>query len=157
MAMHIIVAMTKERVIGKDGSLPWKIAEDMKLFRETTANKTVIMGKKTWFSLPQEHRPLPDRVNIIVSSTLPEQNGAMVCRTVQEAVDAARKQGEEVYCIGGAQLYAAMLPMAQLLHISWVKKSYGGDTYFPKIDFSLWKVRETKEFDEFTYKMYVRR
>ena len=155
MAIHIIVAMTKDRVMGKDGAIPWHIAEDAKLFRELTTNSAVIMGKNTWLSLPERFRPLPNRVNIVVSSKLTEQKGAIVCKSVKDAVAVARGTGSEVYCMGGAQLYAEMLPLTQVLHISWVKKSYEGDIHFPELDLSKWKEEETREFAEFTYKRYA--
>jgi len=148
--------MTKDRIIGKDGSIPWKITEDMALFRELTIGSTVIMGRKTWISIPERNRPLSRRVNIIVSSTLPEQKGAIVCKSVEESFEVARSYDNDVFCIGGAKLYAAMLPFADELHISWVKDSYEGDTRFPRVNFSQWKEQETKDFEEFTYKRYVR-
>ena len=157
MRTHIIVAMTKDRVIGKNGTLPWHIHDDAKLFKDLTSDNTVIMGRNTWLSLPDKYKPLPNRVNIIVSSTLPGQKGAIVCKTIEEAFEVARGYGNDVFCIGGAQLYAAMLPLADALHISWIKGSYDGDTYFPKIDFSLWEEQEAKDFDGFTYRRYARK
>ncbi len=157
MTINIIVAMTKDRVIGKDGTVPWKISEDMKLFKELTTNKVVIMGKNTWNSLPEKFRPLPERTNIIVSNTLPGQKGAIVCRTVHQAIETARGYNGDIYCIGGAQLYGAMLPIADVLHISWIIKPYKGDTYFPEINFKEWKEEEKKEFKEFIYSRYIRK
>ena len=157
MTINIIVAMTKGRVIGKDNSLPWDILEEKKLFRELTKNKAVVMGRNTWLSIPEKHRPLSDRINIIVSRTLPEQRGAIVCKSVEEAVGRANRLGKEVYCIGGAQIYAAMLPMTQFLHISWIKKTYEGDAYFPDINFNDWQEQGTRDFAEFTYKRYTRK
>ena len=113
------------------------------------------MGKNTWLSLSDKYRPLPRRTNIIVSGTLQEQKGAIVCKSVEEALKVARIYGDDVFCIGGAQLYEAMLPLADVLHISWVKISYDGDTYFPKVDLDLWEEKETKDFDGFTYREYV--
>jgi dihydrofolate reductase len=157
MIINIIVAMTKERVIGKDGAEPWgNIREDMKLFRDLTTNNIVIMGRKTWLSIPQRFRPLPDRTNIVVSGTLGAQSGAIVCKTLDKALEIASNRGKEIYCIGGGQLYSAMMPLARVLHISWIKKDYEGDTNFPEINFADWKEEETKEFEEFTYKRYTR-
>ncbi len=157
MKIHIIVAMTKDRVIGKRGALPWHIHEDAKLFRELTTSNTVIMGKNTWLSLPDKYRPLPQRANIIVSGTLPEQKGAVVCKSVEEALEIARGYDKDLFCIGGAQLYATLLPFADELHISWVKGSYDGDTYFPEVDMSQWDEKETKDFEGFVYKSYARK
>ncbi len=156
MEISIIAAMTNDRVIGKGLSIPWRIPEDTKLFMESTKGTVVIMGKNTWLSLSPKSRPLPDRVNIIVSRTLPLQEGAVICATVEEALKLAATYKKKVYCIGGAQLYTQMLPMAKYLQISWVKKQYDGDIIFPKIDLNQWKEIETRDFDQFTYKKYER-
>ncbi len=155
MQIEIIVAMTKEGVIGKAGGIPWRISDEMKLFRKLTVNNTVIMGRATWLSLPEKFRPLPDRINIVVSSTMTVQDGAVVCAGLEDAVEAAKKYPGRIFCIGGAQLYRAALAVANVLHISWVKKDYVGDVYFPKVDFAKWKEVETEEFGEFTYKKYI--
>jgi dihydrofolate reductase len=156
MAISIIVAMTKDRVIGAGGEIPWHIADDMRMFKSLTEGNTVIMGKRTWLSIPDEFRPLPGRENIVVSTTLGEQRGAKVCRSVAEAVKEAKKTGREIYCAGGARLYAAMLPLADTMYISWVKGEYDGDTYFPEVDLTKWKEVETREFPDFVFKKYSR-
>ena len=155
MSMHMIAAMTNDKVIGANGKIPWSIPEEIKLFKELTTGNTVIMGKNTWLSLPERFRPLPNRINIIVSATMGQQQGAIICRTVNEAIEKAGND-HEIYCIGGAQAYAAMLPLTDTLHISWIKKHYAGDTYFPEIDFNGWEITESKEFEEFVYKKYSR-
>ncbi len=157
MPINIIAAMTEDRVIGSKGSIPWKIPEETRLFRELTTGNIVIMGRNTWESLPSKFRPLPNRTNIIVSATMHGQKDAIVCRTVQEAVQKTHDYPGEVFCIGGAQIYAAMLPLANALHISQIKKRYEGDTYFPEIKSDEWKLTETKEFIDFTYKQYARK
>ena len=157
MKLSLIVAMTKNQIIGKGGTIPWKIPEDMKLLKELTTGSTVIMGKNTWNSIPEKFRPLPNRVNIIVSSTLGEQKGATVTKSIPEAINEAKKHNTNAFCIGGAQIYKEMLPITDELNISWVKKEYEGDTYFPKIDFTQWKETETQEFSEFIYKKYERK
>ncbi len=156
MGISIIVAMTKDRVIGEGGQVPWNISDDMKLFKSITEGNTVIMGKTTWFSIPSMFRPLPGRANIIVSTKLEEQMGAKVCRSVDEAVTEAKKNNKGIFCIGGAKLYAAMLPLADTMCISWVKEEYEGDTYFPEVNFKEWKEIETKEFPDFVFKKYVK-
>ncbi|MDE1865736.1 MAG: dihydrofolate reductase [Candidatus Micrarchaeota archaeon] len=152
----IIVAMTNDRVIGANGQIPWKIKDDMKLFKSLTEGNTVIMGKATWLSLPAKFRPLPNRSNIVVSTTLPPQEGAHVVKSIEGAIEAAKKNNNEIYCIGGSKLYGAALPHADKLCISWVKEPYKGDTYFPAINFNDWRIVETKEFAEFTFKRYLR-
>jgi dihydrofolate reductase len=154
--LNVITAMTSKRVIGKGGKIPWKIPEEMKLFKDITMGNAVIMGKNTWFSLPEKFRPLPGRANIIVSGSILGQNGATVCKNIEEALMFADKLGVKVFCIGGAQLYSTMLGGADVLHVSWIKKDYDGDAYFPEINFSEWKESEVKDYPEFTYKRYVR-
>ena len=156
MGISIIVAMTEDRVIGEGGMIPWHIAEDMKLFKTLTTGGTVIMGKTTWLSLPEPFRPLPGRANIIVSTTLGEQAGAKVCRSVDEAINEAKKNNNEIYCMGGGRLYSAMVPLADTMYISWVKSTYDGDTYFPEIDFARWKEVEAKNYPDFIFKKYSR-
>ncbi len=156
MEIGIIVAMAKNRVIGNNGKLPWKIKEDTLLFKGLTMNRTVIMGRKTWLSLPSIFRPLPNRNNIIISKTLGPQPGAVVCKTIDEAIAVAERFNCDAYCIGGAQLYSEMLPMVKILHLSLVKGIYSGDTYFPEINYDEWTLEETAEFEAFTYKRYRR-
>ncbi len=155
--INIIVAMTNDRVIGINGSLPWHIPEEIRLFKQITENNIVIMGKNTWESLPEKFRPLPNRTNIIVSSSLGAQKGASICRNIMEALIIAKNCDGQIYCIGGAGLFSQMLPISQILHISWIKNSYAGDIYFPAIDFKQWIKKEKKEFAEFTYMQYLRK
>lgn len=157
MGINIIAAMTKDRVIGKGGVLPWNLKEDMAVFKEKTSGQTVIMGKTTWLSIPEKFRPLPGRMNIVLSTTLKNANGAIVCNNLEKGIKQANESGKEIFCIGGARLYGEMLPIANTLHISWVKQNYDGDTYFPKINFEEWEEVESKEFEEFVYKKYIRK
>lgn len=157
MKLHIIAAMTKNRVIGLNGKLPWSLPEDMKLFKELTTGNTVIMGKNTWLSIPEKFRPLTNRTNLIVSSTLKQQSGVKVCKNINEAVNEAKKEGKDAYFIGGAQIYAEALKLADTLHISLVKENYIGDTFFPEINFEEWEEIDTKEKEGFTYKKYERK
>jgi dihydrofolate reductase len=156
MDIHIITAMTKNRVIGKDNSLPWKISEDSKLFKELTTGKTIIMGKNTWYSLPERLRPLPGRINIVVGHISQTGGNVATFFSIDEALAYAEKLGNDVYFIGGEKIYDAALSKADYLHISWIKKDYDGNKYFPEIDFSEWVEIENKEYNEFTYKVYKR-
>ena len=149
--------MTNSGIIGKNGILPWHLPEDMKIFKELTTNNTVIMGKNTWNSIPEKFRPLSNRTNIIVSSTLPNQKGAIVCKNVPEAINEAKKIGKDTFFIGGSQIYKEALEPSDTLHISWVKENYEGDTVFPKINFSEWKEVKSEEKTGFTYKKYERK
>jgi dihydrofolate reductase len=154
--IHIIVAMTKNRVIGNNGTLLWNLKEDMKLFKELTTNNIVIMGRKTWESIPKKFRPLPNRKNIVVSKSLNRVDGAEVASSTLDAINLARSNAGQIYIIGGSAIYESFLKEADFLHISHVKKEYEGDTYFPEINFDEWRIIEEKEFEEFTYKKYER-
>ena len=156
--VSIVVAMTRDGAIGDKGTMPWHIREESEHFRSLTAGNAVIMGKNTWISIPERFRPLPDRLNIVVSSTMGDQKWAVVCRTIEEAAMIAEASGKgEAFCIGGAKLYEAMLPMAKVLHISWIEGSYKGDTYFPKVDWTQWQLKKIERYDKFTYEKYLRK
>ena len=158
MPINIIVAMTRDGVIGDKGTIPWHIREESEHFKELTTGNAVIMGKNTWLSIPEEFRPLPSRMNIIVSSSLDRHNGAIVCKNIEEAVERAENYGKgETFCIGGAKLYEAMLPFTEILHISWIKGDYIGNVRFPYVDFSKWEMKGMKEHNEFKYERYIRK
>ncbi len=151
--ISIVAALTSEYVIGKDNQLPWSIPDDLKHFKETTRGGVVIMGRKTFESLK---KPLPNRVNIVVSSSLQGSDGYRVASSLQDAVEKAKSYHTEIFVIGGASIFKEALSVADRLILSWVKKPYEGDVYFPHIDFSQWKEVESKEFNEFVIKYYLR-
>lgn len=137
--VSLMVAMDEAGLIGCDGALPWRIPEDMKWFRETTMGKPCIMGRKTWESLPK--RPLPGRVNIVVSRTagfLAEN--AVVVHSLDGALDGALHvtRADEVMVIGGAEIYRAALPVAGRIYLTRVQGRFEGDVYFPALDALAW-------------------
>jgi dihydrofolate reductase len=131
--------MTPKRVIGNNGKLPWKLPSDMKRFRSiTTAQKNVIMGRKTWESIPEKFRPLPERTNIVVTRNLEfEAAGAIVAVSPEAALTAVA--GPEVCVIGGSEIYAAFLPLADILHITVVEAGTEGDAFFPEVPWEEWR------------------
>jgi dihydrofolate reductase len=149
--IHIIAALTKDYVIGKDNKIPWKIPEDLRLFRETTKGHSVVMGRKTYESIG---RPLPNRKNIVVSSTLREVNDVQIVNSLEDALKDSLH--EDLFIIGGQKIYEEALPYAHLLHLSWIEKSYEGDTFFPKFDEDDWMVQNSSLHKEFTYVVYER-
>jgi len=153
-SLSIIVAMTEQRVIGKNSRLPWKIPEDMDLFKQTTLHNTVVMGRNTWFSLPAKSRPLPERKNIVISKSTPIIAGAEVCYTLQDAVEKAERYEGNIFVIGGGELYKSALPLADKLYISHIKKHYDGNVFFPEIKFDEWNVKEEREYSQFIFKRY---
>ena len=136
------VARGANGVIGRTGALPWRLRSDMIRFRELTLGKPVIMGRKTWESLPR--RPLPGRSNIVLSRDGSFQpSGAVVCEDFSEAVQIAREQAAEdgageVCVIGGAAVFAAALPRARRLYLTEVDASPEGDVVFPPFDETDW-------------------
>ena len=118
--------MAANRVIGKDGALPWHLPEDLKFFRKTTTGHPILMGRKTWESLG---RPLPNRRNLILSRTLPDQAGAEVLRGPED-LNALELEGP-VYIIGGAEIFALFLPLAERIELTEVVGMVAGDTTMP--------------------------
>ncbi len=157
MNTGIIVAMTKERVIGINNQIPWHSKEDLQNFKKVTDNSTVIMGRKTWESLPPKFRPLPNRNNIVVSRTIQSLEGATVCNSIESAIEKAKEFKKECFFIGGARVYAEALKHADTFYISWMKESFEGDTKFPEFNINNWDKVESQDFKEFIFTKYVRK
>jgi dihydrofolate reductase len=136
------VARAANGVIGRAGALPWRLKSDLARFRELTLGKPVIMGRKTWESLPR--RPLPGRTNIVLSRDGSFQPaGAVVCDDLSQAVQIGREQAaedgaEEVCVIGGAALFKLALPRASRLYLTEVEAWPAGDVVFPPFDEAEW-------------------
>lgn len=154
LGLSIIVAMTPSRVIGHEGRIPWRIPDDLKLFKSITEGKTVVMGRRTYESL--HNRPLPDRNNVVISTTLEPKAGITIARTLEEALERAKEFRREVFIIGGSSIYEQSLPLVDTLHVSHIRQEYEGDTYFPEIKRNEWITKEEKDFRDFTYKRYIR-
>jgi dihydrofolate reductase len=134
--ISLVVAVAENGVIGHRGALPWRIPEDLKRFKALTMGKPVIMGRKTWDSLPK--KPLPGRTNIVITRNLDfAQAGAVV---VHSFADAVAKAGDgEIMVIGGEAIFAAALPLAQTIHLTEVAASPDGDAFMPPIDRTQWR------------------
>lgn len=136
--ISIIVAKAANNVIGKDNDLLWHLSEDLKYFKQTTSGKTVLMGRKTWESLP--FKPLKNRRNIVISSQKDYvADGAEVYSDLDSALEAAK--GEEVFCIGGASIYKLLLPKCNKLYITQLFENYEGDVDFPEVDSDIWEIK----------------
>ncbi len=135
----LIAAVAANGVIGRDNALPWRIPEDMKWFRERTAGKPCVMGRKTWESFPK--RPLPGRTNIVVTRDETfRAEGAVVVHTLEAALDAAaRETPEEIMILGGAEIYCSALPFADRMYLTRVHGEVAGDTRFPDFDRAAWR------------------
>jgi dihydrofolate reductase len=165
--LSIVAARARNGVIGRAGALPWRLKSDMALFKATTMSKPVIMGRKTWDSLPR--KPLPGRANFVLSldGTF-EPKGAVVCERFEEALAMAREHAEddgaeEVCVIGGTALFTLALPKAKRLYLTEVEADVEGDAAFPPFDETMWREvrRETHPAGEgddyaFTFRMLER-
>ncbi len=143
--LSLIAAVARNRAIGKDNQLLWHLPEDMKHFRETTRGKPVIMGRRTWESLPDAFRPLPGRHNIVVTrDSTYKANGADLADSLEAAL-ALACDAEEVFVIGGEQLYRAALPLADRLYLTKVDIAPGADAFFPEVDPADWQEEGRRE------------
>lgn len=141
-----IVAMTRQRVIGRDGTLPWHLPEDLAFFKATTMNHAIIMGRKTYDSIG---RPLPKRRNIVITRDENwSRDGVEVARNVEDAIHLVG--GVPAYIIGGAAIYEMFLPLMDELIISHVHEDYAGDTIFPEYKSRFPNREVIKECTEFT-------
>ena len=150
----IIAALTKNHVIGNENRLIWNIPEDMRNFRKVTSGNVVVMGRKTYDSIG---KPLPNRHNIVISRSQKNIPGVDVCNTLADAIEKGKSYGKEIFIIGGASVYEQALPLADKMMLSWIKKEYEGDAFFPDFDEREWKIENGKTFDGFELVMYQRK
>lgn len=151
MKIKLITAMTKNGVIGKGNALPWHIPDELKNFKYHTKNNTIIMGMRTFESIG---RPLPQRNNIVLNSTQTFIEGAEVCTSVDQALQVAQNYGKDIFVIGGAYTYTQFLPIVDYLYISYIKKNYDGDVFFPQINWSEWQETQRTDYPEFELVIY---
>ncbi|MBC5793546.1 MAG: dihydrofolate reductase [Nanohaloarchaea archaeon] len=149
MKKIIVAAMTEERVIGSDGDIPWHYPKDLKHFKELTMGSPVVMGRKTFFSLPEQYRPLPGRKNIIISNSDPElPENVFLAKGLEEAWEKAGEKSDKVFIIGGSSIYRQTLNEADEMELTIIHENYEGDRYFPDWDENDWvKIREKEEGD----------
>lgn len=135
----IIAAYSKNLIIGYNNSLIWNIPSDLKRFKSLTTGKTIIMGRKTFESLPN---PLPNRFHIVLTknpNNFKNQENVMFTNNLNEIISRFKDSKEENFIIGGGEIYKIFLEHTSKIYITEVLKEFNGDTYFPKIDYSLWK------------------
>lgn len=143
--LSLIVAMTRDGVIGRDNDLPWRIPSDLQRFKKLTTGHPVIMGRKNWESIPLQFRPLVDRTNILITRqagyTAP---GAIVTNSIEEAYAAAARAvgSTEIFVIGGEEIYRQFLPFVQKAYITKIHASVVGDTHFPHMSMYGWLHQE---------------
>lgn len=150
MLVSIHVAIAENGIVGREGGLPWRLSTDLKRFKADTLGKPVVMGRKTWESFPK--RPLPERLNIVVSRDRSyKAEGAEVVASLEDGLTLARVRGgcmagvDEICVIGGGQIYAQALPLADKLHVTHVLALIDGDTSFPSIDPATWRVASSED------------
>ena len=141
--ISLIVAMAKNRVIGADNKIPWHLPNELRLFKSLTMGHHIVMGRRTYESI---NRLLPGRTTVIVTRQRDyEVPGAVVAHSVEEALAACRGD-DEVFVIGGAELFRETLPIADRLHLTVVDAEPAGDTFMPEIDMSAWRETSSQSF-----------
>lgn len=146
MKISLIVAMASNRAIGKDGDLIWHLSNDLKHFKKITTGHCVIMGYRTYLSLPN-HKALPNRRNIIISSRLTSApEGFELANSIPAAMELVKNEAE-VFIMGGGMVYSQFLPMADKLYLTRIEKAYEADTYFPYINFNEWNLLDMEVID----------
>jgi dihydrofolate reductase len=137
MHINLIWAQAHHRVIGKNGTMPWHLPEDLAHFKRTTLGSPVIMGRKTWDSLPPKFRPLPGRTNIVLTRQSDwHHDGVQRCSDLRQALavcDQIAPQPPAVWVIGGAQIYAQALPIAHSVVVTEIDAAFAGDAFAPEL------------------------
>lgn len=153
--LSLIAAVAQNNCIGKKGALPWYLPEDLKHFKKITTGKVVLMGRKTWESLPPKFKPLPNRKNVVVSRQniiVPKE--VELYHTIDEAL--AAHLSEEIMAIGGGEIYNQTIDRAETLYITEVHNVVEGDVFFPIIDKAVWQETEREEHEGFSFVTYER-
>ncbi len=131
MKLNLILARARNGVIGKDNTMPWHLPEDMAHFKRVTMGHPVIMGRKTWDSIPAKFRPLPGRQNIVVTRQAGfSAEGAQCAGSVEEAIELC-PQDSDIWVMGGAQIYAQTLPLAVMAVVTEIDADFEGDAHAP--------------------------
>ena len=158
---NIILATDNNGGIGFKNKLPWHFSTDFRFFNTITSNTNnileksiVIMGRKTYESLPKEYRPLPNRINIVITRDKSYQaKGCLVVNSLEEALRKADND-KEIFIIGGGQIYREGLKFAERIYLTKIHKNISGDTYFPKLN-KFWKLVDEEEKSGFSFLTYV--
>ena len=163
MKLHLIYARARNGVIGKDNQMPWHLPEDLAHFKRVTLGQPVIMGRKTFESIG---KPLPNRTSIVISRQADLQiDGAIIAHSVEEAILKAKSiTREDIYIVGGAEIYALSLPLADQILVTQLHDIFEGDAYFPKIPTETFEVTEKergitdeKNAYQYSYITYTRK
>jgi dihydrofolate reductase len=150
--MKAIVAMTRNRVIGKDDKIPWHLPGEQKRFKKLTMGHTVLMGRRTFESIG---RPLPGRRNLVVTRSGEIKGVEIVCDLEKFDPAPYDVNGKDLFVIGGSEIYRALLPKCETIYVTMVKQEYDGDTYFPEFESSFEVseiICETSAYDVLRYR-----
>ncbi len=142
MTVSMIAAMGSNRVIGKDNDIPWHLPDDFQYFKETTNGHAVIMGRKNWESLPKNFRPLPNRINVVITRQQDyKAKGAELVPSLKNALKLAEEKTdqEEIFIIGGGEIYRQALEIADCIYLTEINQEFDGDVTFPSFDTEIWK------------------
>lgn len=141
--ISIIAAVAENQAIGKENKLLCHLPADLKRFKALTTGHTVVMGRRTFESLP--NGALPNRDNIVITTTGKEQEGIKICRSIPEALESVKKEESEIFIIGGASVYQAFLPLADKLYLTHIHHTFPeADTFFPEIHPEKWEITQTE-------------
>ena len=163
MNISIIVAISKNGVIGKNNKLAWNLPDDIFYFSKMTMGHSIIMGRKNWDSIPNKWKPLPNRKNIIISRNKNQNiNNVDITNSIEKAIKIGREnEDEEIFIIGGGEIYKLGFEFVDKLYITEIKKNIEGDTFFPKWNKSEWKEisrishpSDSKHIYDFDYVIY---
>ena len=146
MIVSAIAALSRNRVIGKNNDLPWRLPDDMRFFMETTKGHHVIMGRKNYDSLHEKFKPLPQRTNIVITRQKDlNAPGCIVLHAVEPGLEIAKKSGEpECFIIGGAEIYKLAMAHTTRMYLTEIDADIEGDTYFPEFNKDEWKESSRK-------------
>lgn len=145
--LSAIAAMSTNRVIGLNNTLPWKCSDDLKFFKATTIDSAILMGRNTFESIGS--KPLPRRKNIVVSRELPERDDITIIRDLNDLII-----DQKTFLIGGAMLYKELLPKCSELYLTLMKSEYIGDTYMPEFEHLFSDFKVLAETDEYAIRLY---
>lgn len=152
-----VAAISANGKIGNKGTIPWHIPEDMARYKQLTMGKVIIMGRKTWESIPEKYRPLPGRKNVVITRqpdyAIPE--GVEVFGSLDDALKAHTQ--EDIIINGGGEIYRESMSIVDRLEITHIHRDIDGDTSFPVIDPNIWKETNREDHDDYSFVTYDRR
>jgi dihydrofolate reductase len=152
-----IAAVASNWVIGDRGEIPWKIPQDMKHFRELTWGNVVVMGRKTYESIPKKFRPLPGRENVVLSNSINfNSEGVSSVSSIEQALEVCENSGKDkIYICGGQRVYEEFMPYVTRMEITHINREFKGDAYFPIIDMEEWERKEIDRRLGFSFAIYI--